>query len=171
MSPSGTTQPSGSELDKVIKDYLDDNAAATSMSSETQHFPRLYVAAEDKAKSLEKEIAKLEAYLEEVKAFQERQQDLEVASKHKSKARQLILSKLQAKTREVAGAIAQHQKDLDELMQQRAVRSVPQPDHISRGASTSVPMFQNVAKVPRPPAELEMLRLKDRRTLYSLASR
>ena len=88
------------------------------MSSETQNAQQLYEAEELRVKSLETEIARLEADLEETKAFQGRVEGLEAAAKQKNKSRQLVISRLRARAREHTGVIAQHQKAIDEPMQQ-----------------------------------------------------
>lgn len=79
----------------------------------------------------------------------------------------------------LAGAIAEVGKFLDTAREKKAARYVPKPDPVtkdvelqpSRGASTSAPASQKFAKVRKSPSELEVLRLKDRRTLHSLAPR
>ena len=75
--------------------------------------------------------------------------------------------------------ITQIQRGLDISRKCIAARSVPEPDLItgdvelqpSKGASNSAPASQSLAKVTQSPAELEVLRLKDRLTLHSLTPR
>ena len=122
-----------------------------------------------------------------ISAMQSQMQEINSAMQSQMQEIQSQMQELHSETQAQArvrnstlgSMITQIQRGLNISRKFIAARSVPEPDLItgdvelqpSKGASNSAPASQSLAKVTQSPAELEVLRLKDRLTLHSLTPR